>query len=59
MQFSSGKLDREIEFSAESFKFVYDLSKQYIANVIQKNEKLAKQWSDVKARTMTRLADIV
>ncbi|KAG1807382.1 hypothetical protein EV424DRAFT_1543925 [Suillus variegatus] len=59
MQFSSGKLDREIEFLAESFKFVYDLSKQYIANVIQKNEKLAKQWSDVKARTMTRLADIV
>ncbi|KAG1853550.1 hypothetical protein C8R48DRAFT_777061 [Suillus tomentosus] len=59
MQFSSGKLDREIECSAESFKFVYDLSKQYIVNVIQKNEKLAKKWSDVKARTMTRLADIV
>ncbi|KAG2082780.1 uncharacterized protein F5147DRAFT_783174 [Suillus discolor] len=59
MQFSSRKLDREIEFSTETFKFIYDLSKQYIANVIQKNKKLAKRWSDVKARTMTRLADIV
>lgn len=42
MQFSSRKLDHEIEFSTDSFKFIYDLSKQYIMNIIQKDKKLAK-----------------
>ncbi|KAG1836599.1 hypothetical protein C8R48DRAFT_782923 [Suillus tomentosus] len=53
-QFSSGK----VEFTAEAFKFIYDLLKGHITNVIEKDERLAKRWSGVKARTTIRLADI-
>jgi hypothetical protein len=58
-QFSSAKSSpREVEFTAQAFKFMYDLSKAHITDVIEKDEDLAKRWSDVKAYTTLRLDDI-
>lgn len=58
-QFSPGKLPREIDFTAHAFKFMYDLSKAHITDVIEQDEILAKRWSDVKEYTLRRLADIL
>ncbi|KAG2745030.1 hypothetical protein P692DRAFT_20877551 [Suillus brevipes Sb2] len=57
-QFSSGWLNRAIEFTAERFKFMYDLSREHITNVIEKDESLARRWVDVKAYTTVRLNDV-
>ncbi|KAG1844368.1 hypothetical protein F4604DRAFT_1689124 [Suillus subluteus] len=54
MRFSSGKLDRTIEYTAEDFKFMYNMLKKHITDVIEKDENLAKRWSDVKAYTIVR-----
>ncbi|KAG2119187.1 hypothetical protein DEU56DRAFT_918696 [Suillus clintonianus] len=56
-QYSSGKL-QEMEFTAQAFKFMYDMSKKHITDVIEKDEDLAKRWLDVKALTIVRLADV-
>lgn len=58
MQFSSGWFNRAVDFTAESFKFMYDLLMGHIINVIKKDESLAKRWVDVKAYTSTRLSDL-
>ncbi|KAG1751952.1 hypothetical protein EDD22DRAFT_850687, partial [Suillus occidentalis] len=57
-QFSSGWFNRAVDFTAESFKFMYDLLMGHIINVIKKDESLAKRWVDVKAYTTTILSDL-
>ncbi|KAG1735245.1 hypothetical protein EDD22DRAFT_852395 [Suillus occidentalis] len=58
-QFSHRKMHLEIDFTAHAFKFMYDLSKAHIRDVIEQDEILAKQWSELKEYTIHRLVDIL
>jgi hypothetical protein len=58
MRYSSGKSDSTVKFTAKDFKYMYDMLKNHITDIIEKDENLAKRWLDVKAYTIVRLADV-
>ncbi|KAG2143845.1 hypothetical protein BD769DRAFT_1382915 [Suillus cothurnatus] len=55
MRYSSGKSDSTVKFTAKDFKYMYDMLKNHITDIIEKDENLAKRWLDVKAYTIVRM----
>jgi hypothetical protein len=58
MWYSSRKSNSTVKFMAKDLKYMYDMLKNHITNIIEKDENLAKRWLDVKAYTIVRLADV-